>query len=334
MLDAGRLVDRYFQVPELVIEVPKFIIEDVPMRTSVPEPQLAEQLVEVPKTVSYSSLQRTFQFLVVEDQVLVFKVFPQDSVQQRRLPENAFLSGLWSRSLTLFLVEVFLVHLLLTLQLFRTMTRMSLVKGFFALFPKIKKVRRSLRTRGRNCLRTPAHPRRRLSWRSPSSGCGSGRNTLARRTSGTDVLTVQSGALQLVSRSCGTAKRMRREGAGTGTETRVSPRLTSLLFLLGEELYRQPRAVYKYWAGGLPSCDHAATCFLSSSSFMADMDQKDRCSCMYKAGIAGYYAPRAVFPSLVGRPHCSACRYGPEVQMQWHVQSWFFWRFSTSRCVA
>ena len=38
MLDAGRLVDRYFQVPELVIEVPKFIIEDVPMRTSVSEP--------------------------------------------------------------------------------------------------------------------------------------------------------------------------------------------------------------------------------------------------------------------------------------------------------
>ena len=35
---------------------------------------------------------------------------------------------------------------------------------------------------------------------------------------------------------------------------------------------------------------------------MADMDQKDRCSCMYKAGIDGYYAPRAVFPSLVGRP--------------------------------
>ena len=41
VLDAGRLVDRYFQVPELVIEVPKIIIEDVPMRTSVPEPQLA-----------------------------------------------------------------------------------------------------------------------------------------------------------------------------------------------------------------------------------------------------------------------------------------------------
>ena len=39
----------------------------------------------------------------------------------------------------------------------------------------------------------------------------------------------------------------------------MSPRLTSLVFLLGEELYRQPRAVYKYWAGGLRSCVHAAT---------------------------------------------------------------------------
>ena len=46
-------------------------------------------------TLRYSGLWNstsTFQFLVVEDQVLVFKVFSQDSVQQRRLPENAFLS--------------------------------------------------------------------------------------------------------------------------------------------------------------------------------------------------------------------------------------------------
>ena len=33
---------------------------------------------------------------------------------------------------------------------------------FFALFPKIKKVRHNLRTRGRNCFRTRAHGRRRL----------------------------------------------------------------------------------------------------------------------------------------------------------------------------
>ena len=72
---------------------------------------------------------------------------------------------------------------------------------------------------------------------------------LARRTSVTDVLTVQSGVLQLVSRSCGTAKRMRWEGSGIGTGTRVSPRLTSLLFLLSEERYRQPRAVKKTLGG-------------------------------------------------------------------------------------
>ena len=36
--------------------------------------------------------------------------------------------------------------------------------------------------------------------------------------------------------------------------------------------------------------------------FMAGMDLKDRCSGMYKAGIAGFDAPRALFVSLVGRP--------------------------------
>ena len=35
---------------------------------------------------------------------------------------------------------------------------------------------------------------------------------------------------------------------------------------------------------------------------MAGMDQKDRCSGTYKAGIAGYNAPRAVFSSLVRCP--------------------------------
>ena len=35
---------------------------------------------------------------------------------------------------------------------------------------------------------------------------------------------------------------------------------------------------------------------------MAGMDQKDYCSGLFKAGIVGYDALRAVFPSLVGRP--------------------------------
>ena len=44
--------------PEQAIEVPKILPVDVPLRTSVREPQLVEQLVEVPTIVSFSSLQR------------------------------------------------------------------------------------------------------------------------------------------------------------------------------------------------------------------------------------------------------------------------------------
>ena len=47
------------QLPdEQVIEVPKILPEDVPMRASVRDSQLAEQLVEVPTIISFSSLQR------------------------------------------------------------------------------------------------------------------------------------------------------------------------------------------------------------------------------------------------------------------------------------
>ena len=209
----------------------------------------------------------TFQFLVVEGDTQIFKVFSEDKVQQ--VP---------SRSL-IFLVEVFKVLALdrvrqrlrlFSLQLVRMMTRMSLVKGFFQLFPVLKKAQSWLRTRGRHCSPSRAHPRRLLSWRTPSSGCSSETATLASLTTGTDVPSVLSGSRRLASRSCGLAKGMRIELSGTGTGTCVSPRLSSLLFLLGEELYRQPRAVYKYWAGGLPSCDHAATSSSSSSSSFFD----------------------------------------------------------------
>ena len=54
--------------------------------------------------------------------------------------------------------------------------------------------------------------------------------------------------------------------AGTGTGIRVFVRIPSILFLLGEELYRQSKAVYKYWAGGLRSCYHAVSSSSSSSS--------------------------------------------------------------------
>ena len=43
---------------EQIIEVPKILPDDVPMRTAVCDTQLEEQLVEVPTIISFSSLQR------------------------------------------------------------------------------------------------------------------------------------------------------------------------------------------------------------------------------------------------------------------------------------
>ena len=327
--------------------MPKILPLDVPLRAALRVTQLVEQLVEVPTTVSYSSLQRTVEQHV---DIPVPGGGGSSSGLQGFLPRQRSTQSPFRKRISERIVE----------QIVDPVSRGSLPgslpgqssssshspagveeradepgEGVFRTFPQNKKkVRRSLRTRGRNCLRTPAH--RRLSWRTPSSGCGSRMTNLASRTTGTDALSVLSGRHRLASRWCGTPPRMRRGPATSGTRKRVSPRMTSLLCLLSEELHRQPRAVYKYWVGGLPSCDHAATCSSSSSSFTADMNQKDRCGCMYKAGIAGYFAPRAVFPSpdwqAPSAPHFG--RYGPEVQLQWHVQSWFFWCFCTSRCVA
>ena len=134
--------EQFFRVlspdPEQVIEVPKILPFDVPMRAAL----RVTQLVEVPTIISFSSFQRTVEQLV---DVPVpggggpssgLQGFPLDRVQQRRLPRNAFLSGFWSKSLTLFLMEVFLVlsqdtvHLLLTFRLVLKNAQMSLAKVF------------------------------------------------------------------------------------------------------------------------------------------------------------------------------------------------------------
>ena len=123
--------DTLMPDPEQVFEVTKILPDDVRIRTALRDTQLAEQLVEVPTIVSYSSYcsglwstTSTFQFLVVDGDSLVFKVFPLNRVQQR----------LRRRSLTFsFQVEVFKVfaqgkvHLLLTFQLVFMKTWMSLV---------------------------------------------------------------------------------------------------------------------------------------------------------------------------------------------------------------
>ena len=57
--DVLRFFDTLQPVPEQAIEVPKILLDDVPVRTPVRDTQLLEQLVEVPTILSYSSLQRT-----------------------------------------------------------------------------------------------------------------------------------------------------------------------------------------------------------------------------------------------------------------------------------
>ena len=56
LMEQQPLVDAFaphdIQVPEQVIEVPKILIDELPMRTPSREPQLAEQLVEAPSIVS------------------------------------------------------------------------------------------------------------------------------------------------------------------------------------------------------------------------------------------------------------------------------------------
>ena len=61
LVDVLQLFDALILVAEQVIDVPKIFIERIPPRTSVREPQLAEQLVEVPTIVSFSSLQRIME---------------------------------------------------------------------------------------------------------------------------------------------------------------------------------------------------------------------------------------------------------------------------------
>ena len=65
MVDQLLDIEQFFRalspVPEQVIEVHKILLDDVPWRTAVRVPQLAEQLVEVPTNISYSSLQRTVE---------------------------------------------------------------------------------------------------------------------------------------------------------------------------------------------------------------------------------------------------------------------------------
>ena len=154
--------------PEQVIEGPKILPHDVPMRTAVRDSQLAEQLVEVPTIISFSSLQRTMeQHVDIPDPGGGGRHADlQGFLPETRFLRNALLSGLWSRSLiSPFLLEVFKIfaqirvhpHLRTFQQVFMKLW-MSLVKGFFRTSPRVKKSAK-VGALGRNWPRTKAHPR-------------------------------------------------------------------------------------------------------------------------------------------------------------------------------
>ena len=287
VLDAGRLVDRYFQVPELVIEVPKFIIKDVPMRTSVPEPQLAEQLVEVPTIVSFSSLQRIMEqtvdipvpkgggrhadlqgFLRGQNSTgfeQIVDVPRWRSSSPSPLPRQGGGRGRRGRRGRGGLVPpLFLVvdndSGLLAMLVSPVMMHLALCSLLAPLGP----------SECRPVLYRPVAGGCSAGYRSaedPASrcpyACGPARYAVGGTVGGsTDDL-----VLLFVTADCGTA---RRHSSSWWWRT-------------------------KFWSSR----------FFLRTAFNSVAHQKTHfypCSCMYKAGIAGYYAPRAVFPSLVGRP--------------------------------
>ena len=172
------------RIPEQVIEVPKISSSRHSRRRRVRfAEQMAEQLVEVPTIISYSSLHG-----FVEQNVDIpvphgrgragggrLLGFTQDRVLQRLVEQSIFQQRLLSNSLTFqfrVVAEFFILHRRLLVCQVR-----KIYGGFSHLSPREKKVRRWVRTRGRNWVRTLLHPRRRLSWRISSRtqlvcGCG------------------------------------------------------------------------------------------------------------------------------------------------------------------
>ena len=179
-------------------------------------------------------------------------------------------------------------------------------KGVFRTFPQNKKVRSWARTRGRNCFPGRAHLRRLLSWRTPSSGCCSRTATLASLTTGTDVLSVQSGSLRLALRLCGSAKGMRREGSGTGTGKRACLCLTSLLFLLGEVLTASPgRYINTGWASYLPVTMQRLVPAVLRASWPVWTRRAVAVVCIRRVLLVPMHLALYFFPWLAG-PGCSA----------------------------
>ena len=166
--------------PEQAIEVPKILPVDVPLQTSVREPQLVEQLVEVPTIVSFSSLQR-----IAEQNVDIPVVggsgtggslssfLPGQHYSMTAEQFQGFSPGQSSSKRTANKIADIPVPSGGPHDFPQTLHCAGVSSDlpdeanqwvFFALFPGLKKVRRSRAPRGRNWVRSRAHGRHELSW--------------------------------------------------------------------------------------------------------------------------------------------------------------------------
>ena len=162
--DVLRLFDLLLPVPEQVIEVPKILLDDVPVRAVLRDPQLVEQLVEVPTIVSYSWLQ-----LRMEQNVDIPAPGRGGRISglQGFLPEQSSTAQHASQERSSErIVEQIVDSRVLGggLQDFRpsassSSSREHAGEGVFRTFPRVKKVRSWARARGRNCSPSRAHPR-------------------------------------------------------------------------------------------------------------------------------------------------------------------------------
>ena len=180
------------RTPDQAIEVPKIFPDRVPQRlVECRPPQMAKQLKEVPTIVPFSSLQqRTVEQMI--DIPVPGHGGGRGGLQGFSSGQNSTATPSSKKRISERIVEqivdpVFSGGLHGSLSGHGSSSSHSPAgveeragepgKGFFfALFPKIKKVRSWLRTRVRGCPPVAAHPRRLLSWRSrpcrtPSSGC-------------------------------------------------------------------------------------------------------------------------------------------------------------------
>ena len=259
LMEEQLLVDAFaphdIQVPEQVIEVPKILIDELSARTPVREPQLAEQLVEVPTITSFSSLQRNVEQLVnipvPRGGVRRLQGFlpeqgstavPSEQIVDTPVPHGEKSSWVPSQ-------DRVLRHLLS----FQLVLQMTLSQGGFRTFPHGKKCGvpgRSVRT----CSGTSAHGLRRL--------MGSPRGPMRRRRTSCLLYRYSSGHGRsgpgFGSSSAPPLRRGGERGRRGGSGVFRSPRPSPSIAALVRRLFRQ-RHVQGWYC-----CYYTSRCVRSS----------------------------------------------------------------------